>query len=163
MVWGEGLESADAAAARAAEILSSLDGVGRATVLDADDSDATIGSLRNWTACSLRRSNGWYRWSGSPKLLPAAASLRSTARGGSFQERLSTIIEAAEGLWKCVCWSPRRWLRLFVIALSAACSRRAVYGWIWHGESRDRRFESDGGAWAPTLPISARWWASQWA
>ena len=45
VVWGQGLESADAAAARAAEGLATQAGVRQATVLDADDSDATVGEL----------------------------------------------------------------------------------------------------------------------
>lgn len=77
MVWGEGLESTDAAAARAAEILSSLDGVGRATVQDADDTDATIGSLATGRHF---RSDGprLVSLDGLAKTAPAAANLRNT-------------------------------------------------------------------------------------
>lgn len=45
VVWGRGLESADAAAARAAELLTSQPGLHRIEVLEGDERDALIGAI----------------------------------------------------------------------------------------------------------------------
>ena len=45
VVWGHGLESADAAAARAAELLNSQPGIHRVEVLEGDERDALIGAV----------------------------------------------------------------------------------------------------------------------
>ncbi len=75
VVWGRGLESADAAAARAAELLAGQAVVRRATVLDADDSDATVGELVAGRSPS-GEGERLVSVSGAPDLIPSTSSLR---------------------------------------------------------------------------------------
>jgi hypothetical protein len=75
VVWGHGLESADAAAARAAELLAGQAGVRRATVLEANDSDATVGELVAGRSPSGEGAR-LVSVSGAPDLIPSTSSLR---------------------------------------------------------------------------------------
>jgi cell division protein FtsX len=77
VIWGQGLESADAAAARAAERLMAQAGVRKVTILDADGSDATLGALiagRSLGADGPRVLS----LDGSPNAIPSAAALQRT-------------------------------------------------------------------------------------
>ena len=79
VVWGQGLESADAAAARTAEILSGQAGVRRVTVLDADDSDAMVGALTAGRPTGVEGAR-LVSVSGAPDLIPSTSSLRGLLR-----------------------------------------------------------------------------------
>ena len=87
VVWGRDLESADAAAARAAERLSAQAGV-RATVLEADKSDPTAGEL---IAGGVLHADGprLLSLSGAPDAIPSAARLK----GALEADRLLTAID----------------------------------------------------------------------
>jgi hypothetical protein len=100
VVWGQGLESADAAAARAAELLAAQAGVRRVAVLDPDESDWAVREFtagRSWGADGVRLMSV----SGAPNLMPSSSGLRKMLNthgvaaviddhrgfGGSFETR----------------------------------------------------------------------------
>ncbi len=87
VVWGQGLESADAAAARAAEILSGQAGVRRVTVLDAHESDAMVGALTAGRSAGLDGAR-LVSVSGAPGLIPSTSSLRRLLRATGLAETI---------------------------------------------------------------------------
>jgi cell division transport system permease protein len=87
-VWGRGLESADAAVARAAELLTTQAGVRHATILEADESDATVGKLIAGRSQGLEGPR-LLSLSGSPGAIPAAPDLDRVLKAN----RLVTAID----------------------------------------------------------------------
>ena len=87
VVWGRGLESADAAAARAAELLNAQAGVRRAEVLDVEENDGAISEL------IARRPLGSEQTRlvsivGDPATLPPLSSLRQLLEAGQLTASL---------------------------------------------------------------------------
>jgi hypothetical protein len=76
VVWGQGLESADAAAARTSELIARQAGVRTASVPEPDEIDATIGEL---AAGRSPRNDGprLVSVNGTPGAMPSTSKLRS--------------------------------------------------------------------------------------
>ena len=116
VVWGRGLESPDAAAARAAERLAEESGVRRVIILEPDESDATVGRLATGKSSGAEEPR-LISVSGAPDLIPAAFALERLLQA----DHLAAVVDDHRGTSGALERQATLWLSLALAFCIAAC------------------------------------------